>query len=173
MKLAATKKYAPAQDYEKKLARVMERFGVKQGEWNFNYDRQGHAFVEFRYKGELYRFEHSVENAKTHGIILKEGKDAFKQIVLALEDLARMAERGIYELQTWIKGMKFLPQAVEVPSFLKYLGFADIPKTEDEVKAKYKEMAMIMHPDKGGDADDFNILRQAYEKSLAYVGKKG
>jgi hypothetical protein len=33
-------------------------------------------------------------------------------------------------------------------------------------------MSKLMHPDKGGDSDDFVILQQAYEKSMAYIGKK-
>ena len=43
------------------------------------------------------------------------GSDCFAQIVLSLEDLARMAERGIYELQTWLSGMQYLPPPVVVP----------------------------------------------------------
>jgi hypothetical protein len=169
-KSTTTTSYSTAVTYEKKLERVMAR--LKAEKYSFNYDRLGTAWVEFKYKGNVYRFDHSIEKAKLHGITLKNSSDAFAQIVLSLEDLARMVERGIYDLQVWVSGMKFLQAAVEIPSFLKYLSFVDIPKSEDEVKAKYKEMAMIMHPDKGGNQDDFTKLQQSYEKSLAYVGKK-
>ena len=33
----------------------------------------------------------------------------FAQLVKTLEDIARMVERGIYDLSTWIEGMKTLP----------------------------------------------------------------
>lgn len=30
------------------------------------------------------------------------------EVVLALEDLVRMIDRGIYDLSTWVAGMKYL-----------------------------------------------------------------
>jgi hypothetical protein len=156
-------------DYEKKLARVMERFNVKEKDFNFNYDRQGLAWVEFRYKGELYRFDHSTEKAKARGINLKEGRDAFKQIVLTLEDLARMAERGIYDLQTWVKGMKFLPPVIEVPSFFRVLGFESIPAAVEDVNTRYRTLAKQLHPDGGGNVEDFDKLKKATEEAIRYL----
>ena len=81
--------------YESKLKRVMERLGITK--YNYNWDRF-EAWIEFTYKGTLYRFEHSVEKARKNGISLSYGSDAFAQLVLSLEDIARMTERGIYEL---------------------------------------------------------------------------
>jgi hypothetical protein len=167
--MAATKKYDPAQDYEKKLGRVMERFGAQ--EWDWNWDRHS-SWVKFKYKGDWYQFDYTIDTARSKGKNLSFGSDCFAKIVLTLERLALMVEDGIYDLQRWVKDMKALPAAIELPSFLKFLGFVDIPKSEDEIKAKYKEMAMIMHPDKGGDREDFMKLQQAYEKSLTYIGKK-
>ena len=57
------KKYSSAENYEKKLERVIERLEVS--EFNYNWDRFS-AWIEFRYKGELYRFDHSIENARAH-----------------------------------------------------------------------------------------------------------
>jgi hypothetical protein len=170
IKKTSSTSYSSAPSYESKLERVMKR--LKTEKYNFNYDRQGLAYVEFQYKGQAYRFEHSIEKAAKHGITLKKSSDAFAQIVLSLEDLARMVERGIYDLQMWVSGMKFLPSAAEIPSFLKYLGFVEIPKSEDEVKAKYRNMSKLMHPDTGGNKEDFIKLQEAYDKSMAYVGKK-
>lgn len=93
-------------DYEAKLARVMERLGAE----SYNYDwTRAACFIEFIYHGQLYRFEHSVEKAKTHGQNIVHVSDLFAQLVMTLEDIARMTERGIYELQSWIEGMKALP----------------------------------------------------------------
>lgn len=39
--------------------------------------------------------------------------------------------------------------------------------TPDEVKAKWRELVMIHHPDRGGNACDFNDLRKAYQTAYA------
>jgi len=35
--------------------------------------------------------------------------------------------------------------------------------TENEIKKAYHKAALIHHPDKGGDADDFKYVQTAYE----------
>lgn len=165
--MAASKQYGSADQYERKLDKVMERLGVT--DYNFNWDRFG-CWVEFRYKDNLYRFDHSVEKAKSKGVQLRYGSDAFAQVVLALEDLARMVERGIYDLQTWVEGMKFLPPVIEVPTFFKFMGFDRIPADTAEVKVRYKTLAKQMHPDTGGNESDFLQLQKASEQALKYFG---
>lgn len=160
------KQYASAKSYEDKLKRVMERLEIK--EYNWNYDRYG-AWIEFRYKGSLYRFDHSVENAKARGVKINYGSDAFSQIVLALEDLARMIERGIYDLQTWVSGMKYLPPVIEIPNFFKTLGFEQIPSSEEDVKTRYRNLSKTVHPDMGGNGEDFDKLTKASEQCLQYM----
>lgn len=162
------KAYRPADEYERKLERVMERLGVES--YNFNWDRWG-CWIEFRIKGELYRFEHSIEKARARGIELRYGSDAFAQVVLALEDLARMVERGIYELQTWVAGMKYLPPPMEVPSFFRFLGFTEIPTGPEEVRERYRQLAKTMHPDIGGKKEDFLALQRAAEQAMQYFSK--
>ncbi|EPR12373.1 J domain-containing protein [Ruminiclostridium papyrosolvens] len=159
------KQYGAAENYEAKLTRVMERLEIKE----FNYDFSRHwSWVEFRYKGQLYRFDHSVEKAQSRGINLKYGSDAFAQIVLSLEDLARMVERGIYDLQTWVAGMKYLPPVIELPSFMKSLGFEQMPATEEDIKTRYKTLAKQLHPDAGGNDKDFIDLQQSAEQAIKY-----
>ena len=162
------KQYGSADQYERKLEKVMERLGVDK--YNFSWDRWG-CWIEFRYKGELYRFDHSVEKARGRGVELRYGSDAFAQVVLALEDLARMVERGIYELSTWVAGMKYLPPPIEVPSFFRFLGFEQIPTGQEEVRERYRELAKVMHPDAGGNEEDFLKLKDAAEKAMQYFGK--
>lgn len=164
--MAATKKYESPDFYEAKLARVMERFGAS--EYNYNWDRHM-AWVEFRLKGQLYRFDHSIDKARARGFKLTYGSDVFAQLVKALEDLARMTERGIYELQTWLVGMKFLPPAKSIPECFKALGFENIPEDAEEIKARYRTLAKQMHPDAGGSAEDFDALQQATEAALKYL----
>ena len=97
--MAKKKQYASADQYERKLSKVMERLGVEQ--YNYNFDRFG-CYIEFRYKNELYRFDHSTEKAKARGLELRYGSDAFAQVVLTLQDLALMVERGVYDLSAWV-----------------------------------------------------------------------
>jgi hypothetical protein len=144
----------------------MQRLGVK--EYHYDYSRF-EAWVQFTYKGSLYRFEHTVARAKARGQRLNYGSDCFAQIVLSLEDLARMVERGIYDLQTWIVGMKCLPPAMEVPTFFRALGFQEIPKSAEEVNARYRALVKELHPDHGGDQADFESLVQAREKALRWL----
>ncbi|WP_028987638.1 hypothetical protein [Thermicanus aegyptius] len=167
------KQYVKPGFYEQKLERVMDRLGVES--YDFNWDRFG-CFVQFEYKGQLYRFEHSVQKAKSNGIELRYGSDAFAQVVLSLEDLARMVERGIYDLQTWVAGMLYLPsvsEVPEVPSFFRFLGFDQIPKDLAEVKERYKTLVKQMHPDTGGTQDNFISLQKAMEKAMEYFKMGG
>jgi DnaJ-class molecular chaperone len=39
--------------------------------------------------------------------------------------------------------------------------------TPDEVKAKWRELCMIHHPDRGGNAVEFNTIRKAYKQAFA------
>lgn len=160
------KKYGSPEQYESKLVKVMEqRFDVSH--YDYNWDRHG-AWVEFSYKGSLYRFEHSVEKAKEHGQDLKYGSDAFAQLVLTLEDLARMVERGIYDLQNWIQGMKYLPPVKDLPDFITALGFEKLP-TEADVNERYRQLSKKAHPDGGGSAKEFQKLKENVEKALEFL----
>ena len=162
------KKYSAAVDYEKKLSTVMEKFGVDS--YNYDWSRKD-CFIEFTYKGQLYRFEHSLEKAKASGQNISYVSDCFAQLVMALEDLARMTNRGIYELSAWIEGMKALPKPKDIPQCFLLLGFTDIPSSED-VKKSYRKMASLYHPDVGGDSDSFNKYTQAKDECLQYLKER-
>jgi hypothetical protein len=60
------KQYGAAETYEGKLSRVMERFGVK--EYNFNWDRFG-CWIEFRYKGQLIVLSTALRRPSQKGLI--------------------------------------------------------------------------------------------------------
>ena len=164
--MPAKKQYASADNYERKLERIMERFGAT--EYDYNFDRHG-AWVQFRMRGQLYRFDHTLEKAKAGPQPLSYGSDCFAQIVLALEDLARMAERGIYELSTWLEGMKFLPPPVNIPECFRILGFEQVPQSCEEIRARFKVLAKGAHPDGGGNDEAFIRLNTAQEQALDYI----
>lgn len=155
------KQYADVATYETKLEKVMSRFGADK--YDYNWDRFS-CWVEFWYKGQLYRFEHSIENAKAHGNNVRCGSDVFAQVVLTLEDIARMTERGIYELSTWVAGLKALPKPKDIPNCFLFLGFNDIP-TSEELKKRYKDLAKINHPDVGGNSEYFISIQKSFESA--------
>lgn len=159
------KQYAPAENYEAKLEKVMSRLGIEK--YNYNWDRFS-CWVEFSYKGQIYRFSHSLENAKAHGQTVRYGSDVFAQVVLALEDLARMVERGIYDLSTWVAGMKYLPPATEIPDCFRVLGYDQIPADVEDVGRRFKRLAKSAHPDAGGSEEQFVTLNAAYEAATKY-----
>lgn len=161
------KQYADASIYEAKLEKVMQRFGAEK--YDYNWDRFS-CWVEFWYKGQLYRFEHSVKNAMQHGTNVKYGSDVFAQVVLTLEDIARMTERGIYELQTWVAGLKALPKPKAVPDCFKLLGFSNIPNVTD-LKTRYRQLIKTAHPDAGGSEGHFIIIQNAYKQAENILNK--
>lgn len=163
------KQYADANTYESKLEKVMQRFGADK--YDYNWDRFS-CWVEFWYKGQLYRFEHSIENANAHGSNVKYGSDVFAQVVLTLEDIARMTERGIYELQTWVAGLKALPKPKNIADCFKLLGFSNTP-TLTELKARYRQIIKSAHPDAGGTQEYFIAIQNAYEQAKDILEKDG
>lgn len=158
--------YVDVELYEEKLKKVMSR--LKVSEYDFNWDKDS-AYIEFTYKGQYYKFDHDVEraNARRYGKKIKYGTDAFAQLVLALEDLARMVERGIYDLSVWISGMLYLPEYKELPKCFHQMGFTghEYPSKQD-VDVKYKELLKVVHPDNGGNTESFVELKRVYEECL-------
>lgn len=165
--MPARKKYTDPSYYETKLGRVMERLGPGE-DYNYNFDRHA-AWVEFRYRGELFRFDHTVEKAQAAGQDIHYGSDCFAQIVLALEDLTRIVSRGIYDFGTWVAGMRYLPPPVEIPECFRVLGFTEMPESQSEVKARYKTLIKQYHPDQGGTETDFARIQSAGEQALKHM----
>lgn len=159
------KQYAEPAAYEAKLEKVMARLDVEQYDYDWS---RFECWVSFTYKGQPYRFSHSVTNAKAHGVNIKYGSDVFAQVVLSLEDLARMVERGIYDLSTWVAGMKYLPAAVELPDCFRVLQFEAIPEDRQEVDRQFKRLAKVAHPDAGGTEQQFRVLQAAREQALGW-----
>ena len=151
--------------YEKKLATVMTRLGIEK--YNYDYTRRA-AWVTFAYKGQNYRF---VENAAAHGQPLSYGSDAFCQIVLTLEDLARASNRGIYDLQTWVEGiLRALPCHEPLPGCFSRLGFTDAaPKTADEVQKAFRIAAKAVDQTSSDSSEMLRGLMNAREEALRLI----
>lgn len=163
------KYYGSTEEYEKKLEKVMKRLDVSK--YRYDWSRES-TFVEFCYHGQWYHFDNNFVKAKdaaekTHKNITYVS-DLFAQTVLALEALARLTEQGIYSLQFWIEGMKMLPSAPKVPACFAALGFDHIP-TEEELKQRYRARAKTVHPDAGGTAEEFEVLKRNYLACQSYL----
>lgn len=157
--------------YEKKLRTVMEKIGVEK--FNYDWNRQS-CFVELICRGRAFRFEKSLEDAGRRGERITCVSDLFAQIVLMLEDLARASSRGLFDFAEIVSGLPSLPEGTAgLELCFASLGFSRRPADAAEVKSRYKQMAKVMHPDAGGDADAFQVLRENYRKCLELVGDGG
>ncbi|WP_202903128.1 hypothetical protein [Paenibacillus gorillae] len=88
--------------------------------------------------------------------------------MLALEDLARLAERGIYKLQTWIEGMRYLPTLLELSACFRVLSFDHLPDIA-MVTGRYRSIAKQQHRDNGGSNVQFIALQKAAEEAKRYL----
>ncbi|RWZ54451.1 hypothetical protein EQV77_14330 [Halobacillus fulvus] len=99
---------------EKKLIKVIKQLKIE--DYHFNWDRSS-CYIEFRYKGEAYRVDHSVEKAKEKGILLRNGLDCINDLTQTLEDLSQIIDRGTYPFEDWIYGMKHDPTKEHTPEY--------------------------------------------------------
>ena len=161
-----SKQYKGFDYYASKLPRIMERMGAQLKDYDSG---RRTCFVEFVYKGRHYRWENSVEELQARGIKITYGSDAFAITVLDLEALARMIERGSYDLLSGaVQGLRELPPSTSIPECFRVLQFDAIPSGPAEVSRRYKQLAKIAHPDSGGSEGQFVALQRAYEEAIRY-----
>lgn len=161
------------EQFEAKLARVMARLGVDEDHYQSNWTSgKGGAscWVEMQYAGLVYRFENSTAKSAECGRNLVYASDLFGAVVYALEGLARAVEQGIFTLDMLLSGALALPAAPEVDPCFAALGFDRRPSTAEEVKAQYRRMAQVMHPDKGGNDAAFVALQGNYAECMGLMG---
>ncbi len=121
----------------RKLTRIMKCLNVSY--FDYNWDRSS-CYIEFRYQDVLYKMEHSVEKANSKGAqVLRSGLDSLMELVESLEDLCQIIERGTYNLDTWLSGMKKSPLTEETPT----LEDAQV-KNKSLVRQKYKNEEFII-----------------------------
>lgn len=153
--------------FEGKLARVMDRLGVETYQCDWMQTRgNSTCFVEMRYGGSTYRFENSAEKSKACGRDLYFVSDLLASIVYSLEGLARAVEQGIFTLDMLLAGVPALPATKELDSCFQAMGFSAWPESADQVKAQFRKLSKVMHPDAGGDSEAFRRLVDNYERCL-------
>lgn len=166
--LSAKKQYTgTTDDFEKKLGRVMERLGVEKYQSNWSQGKGGAScYVEMLYGGKVYRFENSSGKSAACGRNLSYVSDLFAEVVYSLEGLARAVEKGIFTLDMLLAGVPALPAVPPLEPCFQALGFSSRPVNTAEIKAQYRRMAQVMHPDKGGTQEAFASLSANYEACL-------
>nr|WP_239533988.1 hypothetical protein [Thalassobacillus pellis] len=110
---------------EKKLSKVMKRLNIE--DFDFNWDRSS-CYIEFKFQEQAYKLEHSIEKARKRGILLKNGMDCLIALTQSLEDLCVIIDRGTYDFETWISGMKVMPADQNVPEY------------EEELQLEYESL---------------------------------
>lgn len=155
-----------AGDWEAKLGRVMDR--IQADEYRWDYSRSG-AWVRWTLNGQHYGLEQSVDKAAARKVSLYNGVDCLAQLILTLEDLARMAERGIYEMSTFMAGFKALPAPRPVAEPFMRLQFTEPPTSVEAVRVRYRQLARVLHPDAGGDPRAFQQLVEAARQAEALI----
>lgn len=170
------KKYTATLDQlEDKLARVMERLGVKKYDYNWSQQRGGgNCYVEMVYKGTAYRFENDAAKSAKCGRGLTYVSDLFAAVVYSLEGLARAVEQDIFTLDMLLAGVPALPAAPALEPCFVDMGFSERPKSADEVEKQYKRMAKAVHPDvPGGSKEAFVALGENYRACMELVRGTG
>ncbi|UNC92978.1 J domain-containing protein [Candidatus Contubernalis alkaliaceticus] len=149
--------------YEKKLDRIMKN--LKINKYDYNWDRYG-SWIQFHYKEDLYRLEHNIEKARIQGIIIHYGSEAFAQIVLALEDLYKVINRGIYNLDTWLSGMRLPSEINNTNEYYELLGFTQKPSSVNEIWEQYHKRIKNLDLDNNGTKPAAEALKEAAERAV-------
>lgn len=98
---------------------------------------------------------------------IEELKRVLQESEAAREDLARASSRGLFDFAEIVSGLPSLPEgAVGLEPCFASLGFSRRPESIEEVQSRYRQLAKVMHPDAGGDADAFQLLGENYRKCL-------
>lgn len=138
-------------------------------------------FIERRRVGELIRRDVAVQLVRDElNISNKEAETKVK----ALDSVNRVEGHAWNTVFVKVEDLKSLISSLleeeEVTQLLlpapkesKYVPYDSIVfldcKTPEEVKALYKRLSKVYHPDKGGSAEDFKQLKKDYEQMLIWV----
>jgi len=83
-----------------------------------------------------------------------------------IEALRGMERWGVSDfLDRAFTGFTALPESTSTKSWSDILG-VPINASADQIKEAYRRLAMVHHPDKGGDANEFTRIKSAYEIAM-------
>ena len=153
----------------KKLENAITRLGATDFDHGTSTGKNdASAYVKFTYKGSAYKFEYSRSRAQYLGIIIPQQKDIFIVLVNGIVDLARLAERGVFDFGQLIQGFKSL-EYIEVPKWASFMGFNTRPMNFAMVKDRFNDLVKgAMNPNT--NADDYRQLQDYMKIARQYFG---
>lgn len=77
---------------------------------------------------------------------------------------------GLEITRATFSGFLALPAPADQKEWWQIMNFPTRDVSLEDVKARYKTLAQTMHPDKGGSADAFTLLSNAYKNGLRERG---
>ncbi len=153
----------------KKLANAVTRLGATDFDYGTTQSRDdSHAYVKFTYKGNSYRFEYSKSRAAYFGLDLPQTKDVMVVLVNGIVDLARLADRGVFDFGQLIQGFRAL-EFIEVPKWAVFMGFNTRPLNFQQVKERFNALVKgAMNPNT--NPDDYSRLQDYMAVAKQYFG---
>ena len=153
----------------KKLSNAVSRLGADDLDYGTSHTRDyATAYVKFSYKGNVYRFEYSKSRAAYFGINLPQQKDVMIVLINGIVDLARLAERGVFDFGQLIQGFRSL-EYIEVPKWAVFMGFNTRPLNFGQVREKFNSLVKgAMNPER--NPDDYRQLQEYMEIAKQYFG---
>ena len=153
----------------KKLENAITRLGATDFDHGTSTGKNdASAYVKFTYKGSIYRFEYSRSRAQYFGINIPQQKDIFIVLVNGIVDLARLAERGVFDFGQLIQGFKAL-EFIEIPKWAVFMGFNSRPLNFQQVKERFNTLVKgAMNPET--NPDDYKQLQDFMKIAKQYFG---
>lgn len=96
-----------------------------------------------------------------------------RAIAKHIEAMRGMNRWGVGSVAQAFSGYKALPAPEDPKTWWSVLGL-DMPPTRlEDAKAAYRKRAMVAHPDRGGSAEAFEVLRSAWSAAQSAFRPKG
>ena len=126
------------------------------------------------YQGVMLNFESKYGPLRYATDVFRDWKDNLRAIALGLEALRKVDRYGITKKGEQYTGWKQLPESIDGFDDISDAAFflaehsevtaIDILECSDRRKTAYRQAALKFHPDKGGNARDFQKLQKAMER---------
>lgn len=95
--------------------------------------------------------------------------DNLAAIAAHVEAIRGQLRWGVGDVRAAFAGFKALPAADAIKPWWQVLGFREAPTSADVLKAKFRELATLHHPDRGGNGNQMAEINAAYEAGLRAV----
>jgi hypothetical protein len=147
--------------YKKDIFRWLERIGIKSDFIHIEHSHYGYedSFAEIRWMVNSKEYHYRCDSQETA-----------TSCVAAIEQLVHyeviFIERGIKTFGQVMNQFRlgFDPDAPHTKTPREIIGVEEQSKDLGYIDFKYKQKAKELHPDQGGDTEQFKELNQAYEQ---------